>query len=71
MSDLENKKSVDVAQKVEAAAKRALIEANERKKLAAADEAKATPPVKEINGRGGLDPARYGDWEKKGIAVDF
>ncbi|MGB5066627.1 MAG: DUF1674 domain-containing protein, partial [Albidovulum sp.] len=21
--------------------------------------------------RDGLDPARYGDWEKKGIAVDF
>ncbi|WP_439111416.1 DUF1674 domain-containing protein, partial [Lentibacter sp.] len=19
----------------------------------------------------GLDPARYGDWEKKGIAIDF
>lgn len=71
MSDLEDKKSVDVTQKVEAAAKRALIEANERKKLAKADEANAKPPVKEINGRGGLDPARYGDWEKKGLAVDF
>jgi len=27
------------------------------------------PP--EHNGRGGLDPARYGDWEVKGIACDF
>jgi hypothetical protein len=26
---------------------------------------------KEVNGRGGLDPARYGDWEVKGIASDF
>jgi hypothetical protein len=26
---------------------------------------------KEVGGRGGLDPVRYGDWEKKGIAVDF
>ena len=24
-----------------------------------------------VNGRGGLDPARYGDWEVKGIAADF
>ena len=26
---------------------------------------------KEIGGRGGLEPARYGDWEVKGIAADF
>lgn len=25
----------------------------------------------ELNGRGGLDPVRYGDWEVKGIAADF
>jgi hypothetical protein len=25
----------------------------------------------ELNGRGGLDPARYGDWEVKGLASDF
>lgn len=28
-------------------------------------------PKKEIGGRGGLDPARYGDWEKGGKCVDF
>ena len=49
------------------AAKRALAEAKERREKA--DKAAAQP--KEINGRGGPDPARYGDWEKKGIAVDF
>jgi hypothetical protein len=27
------------------------------------------PP--EFNGRGGLDPVRYGDWEVKGLASDF
>jgi hypothetical protein len=27
------------------------------------------PP--EHHGRGGLDPARYGDWEVKGLASDF
>lgn len=49
------------------AAKRALAEAEDRRKAA---EAKAAPP-KELGGRDGLDPARYGDWEKKGIAIDF
>ena len=29
------------------------------------------PPDIEVGGRGGLDPTRYGDWEKGGIAVDF
>lgn len=71
MSDLENKDTLDVAQKVEAAAKRALKEVDDRNKLAQADKANVKSPVKEINGRGGLDPARYGDWEKKGLAVDF
>lgn len=49
------------------AARRALAEAEERRRQADA----APPPPKEINGRKGLDPVRYGDWEKKGIASDF
>ena len=28
-------------------------------------------PPKEIGGRGGLDPTRYGDWEKAGRCIDF
>jgi hypothetical protein len=35
----------------------------------------ATPPPpdrpKEIGGRGGLDPTRFGDWEKNGRCIDF
>lgn len=50
------------------AARRALAEAEERRRKADAD-AKAMP--KELGGRDGPDPARYGDWEKKGIAIDF
>ncbi len=50
------------------AAQRALAEAEERRKKAEA-EAKGMP--KELGGRDGPDPARYGDWEKKGIAIDF
>jgi hypothetical protein len=50
-----------------AAARRALAEANERRR---AQDQKPAAPV-EANGRGGLDPVRYGDWEIKGIACDF
>lgn len=51
-----------------AAAQRALAEAKARRAEAVARE--ATAP-KEIGGRGGHDPARYGDWEVKGVASDF
>lgn len=50
------------------AAKRALAEAAERRAKAA--QAKVERP-QELNGRDGPDPARYGDWEKRGIASDF
>lgn len=48
------------------AAKRALAEAAERRKKAAESELPA-----ELGGRDGPEPVRYGDWEKKGIAIDF
>ena len=50
------------------AARRALAEAEERRRAA---EARAKAEAEELGGRGGLDPARYGDWEIKGIACDF
>jgi len=50
------------------AALRALAEAEERR-IAREAELEARP--KELGGRDGPDPARYGDWEKKGIAIDF
>ncbi|WP_207630268.1 DUF1674 domain-containing protein [Paracoccus xiamenensis] len=45
---------------------RALAEADERRKAAKAVE---LPP--ELGGRDGPEPVRYGDYEKKGICVDF
>ena len=51
-------------------AQRALKEAEERRRLADAERAKH-PQAKEIGGRRGPDPTRYGDWEKDGIASDF
>lgn len=50
-----------------AAAQRALAEAEARRKAA---RRKPAPP-REIGGRGGEEPVRYGDWEVKGIATDF
>lgn len=48
------------------AARRALLEAAERR----AAEAGAERPI-EHGGPRGPEPTRYGDWEKKGLAVDF
>ncbi|MCF3639984.1 DUF1674 domain-containing protein [Rhizobium sp. TRM95111] len=48
------------------AAARALKEAEERRK----DLAPASP-APEFGGRGGADPARFGDWEINGRAIDF
>jgi hypothetical protein len=48
------------------AAVRALKEAEARR---AAEQPQRLPP--EIGGRGGLDPARFGDWEINGRAIDF
>lgn len=31
----------------------------------------AEVPVREIGGREGLEPTRYGDWEKNGRCIDF
>ncbi|MGU3388097.1 DUF1674 domain-containing protein [Methylobacterium sp. D53M] len=52
------------------AAQRALAEAAERRAAidARAAEISAKP---ERQGRGGLEPVRYDDWEVKGLAVDF
>ena len=52
----------------EGAAQRALAEAEARRGAYRAREA-ALP--KEIGGRGGMEPGRYGDWEVKGLATDF
>jgi hypothetical protein len=47
-------------------AARALAEAEQRRAAALTVEL-----PKEINGRKGPEPTRFGDWENKGIASDF
>ncbi len=52
--------------RIAAAAARALAEAAERRA--------AAMPLdlpKELGGRTGPEPIRFGDWERKGIATDF
>ncbi len=48
------------------AARRALEEAEERRRKTRALD---LPP--ELGGREGPEPIRFGDWERRGIAVDF
>lgn len=50
------------------AAKRALAEAQARRRAA---EAEPGTSDTERGGRPGPEPTRFGDWEKNGIAVDF
>lgn len=60
--------SANTARPLPAAAKRALAEAEARR---AAAEAGTAPVEKELGGRDGPEPTRFGDWEKGGIASDF
>ena len=48
------------------AAQRALVEAQERRDLRENQET-----IAELEGPSGVEPTRYGDWERKGIAYDF
>ncbi len=51
---------------ISAAAMRALEEAAARRA-----EAEAMQTAPERNGPKGPEPTRFGDWERKGIAIDF
>ena len=53
--------------KLSPAAKRALAEAEERHKNR--EQAQSREPEK--GGPKGVEPTRYGDWERGGIAYDF
>lgn len=56
----------DMPDTIPPAARRALAEAEARRA--------AAPPASlpaELGGPKGPEPVRYGDWERKGLAVDF
>ena len=51
-------------------------ESNEQESKQEDDSAQTPPPPdteepREIGGREGPDPTRYGDWEKNGRCIDF
>jgi hypothetical protein len=67
MSDADTPANAAPGKPLSEAAKRALAEADARRKAAEAEAERA----KELGGPKGPEPTRYGDWEKKGIAHDF
>ncbi len=68
----ESKTSADIVrERIRAAGERARAEAEARRQAADAKPAGDGSPPKEVNGRGGPDPVRHGDWEVKGVASDF
>jgi hypothetical protein len=63
---VKNSRNAEIAARIREAGKRAKAEAEARKK-AIEESANAV----EVGGPVGLEPTRYGDWERKGIASDF
>jgi len=56
----------EIARRIQEAAKRALAEAEGRRKAAV-----STSLGPEVDGPKGPEPTRYGDWEKNGLISDF
>ena len=56
----------EIAARIAEAGERAKAEADARR---VTEDRKQLPP--ELGGPKGPEPTRYGDWERKGIAVDF
>jgi hypothetical protein len=57
----------EIEKRIREAGERARAEADARRAAAPLQN----PLPKEVNGRNGPEPTRFGDWEKKGIISDF
>ncbi|HYS45073.1 MAG TPA: DUF1674 domain-containing protein [Rhizomicrobium sp.] len=66
MSDQATASEDVIAARITEAGQRARAEAEARR---AEEDKKQLPP--ELGGPKSPEPTRYGDWERKGIAVDF
>ena len=66
MSSQDEKNKAEIGARIAEAGRRAAAEAEQRR---ASEHGEKLPP--ELGGPKGLEPTRYGDWERKGIAVDF
>ena len=68
MPPMPEPQGVNASEQPASAAERALREAQQRRRASkSADQSQA----KEMGGRKGPEPTRYGDWERKGIISDF
>ena len=63
---MDKKDKIIPVRKLSEEALRPLNEANVRR-----EKALKNSLPKELGGRDGPEPVRFGDWEKKGIAIDF
>lgn len=63
---VKNAREVEIAERIQEAGRRAAAEAEIRRQTEHSGKLKP-----ERNGPKGLEPTRYGDWERKGIASDF
>ena len=66
MTDDDSARKDRIAATIRAAASRALAEVEARRQAAPGSER-----PKELGGRKGPEPTRFGDWEKDGIVSDF
>ena len=63
---VKNSRNAEIAARIREAGNRAKAEAESRR-----EAIKEAATAVEIGGPAGLEPTRYGDWERKGIASDF
>ncbi|HEX3654038.1 MAG TPA: DUF1674 domain-containing protein [Rhizomicrobium sp.] len=63
---VKNSRKAEIAARIREAGERARAEAEARRKTV-----QTGPLSPEVNGPKGLEPTRFGDWERKGIASDF
>ncbi|WP_413814042.1 DUF1674 domain-containing protein [Rhizobium sp. Leaf453] len=66
MQNDNDNQQVEPRKPLTAAARRALAEADERRRTQ-----KPLELPEELGGRGGAEPSRFGDWEINGRAIDF
>lgn len=66
MPSQDEKNKAEIGARIAEAGRRAAAEAEARR---AKEPDTQLPP--ELGGPKGPEPTRYGDWERKGIAVDF
>jgi hypothetical protein len=66
-ADARKPSEAEIAERIRLAGERARAEAEARR----AEQPPEAEKPKELGGPKGLEPTRYGDWERKGLISDF